>query len=216
MKLAIFGPTGGTGQRLVEAALAADHEVTAFARNPRKLTPRHNLTILQGDVFDAGRVEEAVAGKEAVISVLGGEPSNPLRPAQPQGPGSTGAENIIAAMEEHGVRRLVCQTAWGVGESEINADPGGTLFMKVLVPLFLKDDYADKEREERIVRTSEVEWVIVRPTILTNGNRTGRYRAGVDLSPGKRPWIPRSDVADFLLAQLTDDTFLYRTPAISH
>lgn len=88
--------------------------------------------------------------------------------------------------------------------------------MRVLVPPLLRDEYADKEAQEKIVRESDLEWIIVRPMILTNGLWTNDYRAGVDLKPGRRPYISRADVAHFLTEQLTDDTFLRRTPAIGY
>jgi putative NADH-flavin reductase len=221
MRLVIFGPTGGTGRRLVERAIAEGHDVTAFVRDPSRITARHErLDVVVGDAFDPESVREAVAGNETVISVLGSrQPSNPLhprRPGDPDGVASAGSANIIAAMKEHGVRRFVCQTAWGVGESR--QDPGfaGAFFMKVLVPPLLRDEYADKEAQEKLVRQSDLEWVIVRPMILTNGSWTNDYRAGVDLKPGLRPYISRADVADFLMRQLTDDTFVRNAPAIGN
>ena len=221
MRLVIFGPTGGTGRRLVERAIAEGHDVTAFVRDPSRITARHErLDVVAGDAFDPGRVRDAVASNEAVISVLGSrQPSNPLhprRPGDPDGVASAGSANIIAAMKEHGVRRFVCQTAWGVGESR--QDPGfaGAFFMKMLVPPLLRDEYADKEAQEKLVRQSDLEWVIVRPMILTNGSWTNDYRTGVDLKPGLRPYISRADVADFLMRQLTDDTFVRSTPAIGY
>ena len=221
MRLAIFGPTGGTGRRLVERAIAEGHEVSALVRKPSKLTARHErLRVVVGDAFDPASVREAVAGNEAVISVLGSRtPSNPLhprRPGDPNGVTSAGTENIVAAMKDHGLRRLVCQTAWGVGESKQDPDLAGAFFMKVLVPPLLRDEYADKEAQERIVRESDLEWVIVRPMILTNGPWTNDYRTDVDLKPGRRPYISRADVADFLMRQLTDDTFMHKTPAIGY
>jgi putative NADH-flavin reductase len=221
MRLVIFGATGGTGRRLVERAIAEGHEVTAFVRNSSRMTARHErLKVIVGDAFDTGQVWEAVAGNEAVISVLGSRtPSNPLRPhrpGDPHGPASAGTENIIAAMKEHGLRRFVCQTAWGVGESKEEPGLAGAFFMKVLVPPLLRDEYADKEAQERVVRESDLDWVIVRPMILTNGPWTNDYRAGEDLKPGRRPYISRADVADFLIRQLTDDTFVRRTPAIGY
>jgi len=221
MRLVIFGSTGGTGRRLVERAIAEGHEVTAFAKDPSRMPAHHQrLKVVVGDAFDAEKVREAVAGNEAVISVLGSrEASNPLRPrspGDPDGPASAGSGNIIAAMKEHGLRRLVCQTAWGVGESK--QDPGfaGAFFMKVLVPPLLRDEYADKEAQEEIVRESDLEWTIVRPMILTNGPWTNDYRVAIDLKPGRRPYISRADAADFLIRQLTDDTFVHNTPAIGY
>jgi putative NADH-flavin reductase len=221
MRLVIFGPTGGTGRRLVERAIAEGHEVTAFVRNPSRMSARHRrLRVVVGDASDAGKVREAVAGNEAVISVLGSrQPSNPLhprRPGDPHGPVSVGSANIIAAMKEHGLRRFVCQTAWGVGESK--QDPGfaGAFFMKVLVPPLLRDEYAEKEAQEKLLRKSDLDWIIVRPMILTNGPWTNDYRVGLDLKPGRRPYISRADVADFLMRLLTDDSFVHQTPAIGY
>jgi putative NADH-flavin reductase len=185
------------------------------------MTARHErLEVVVGDVFDPAAVEGTVAGREAVVSVLGSRrPSNPLHPrspGDPKGPGSVGSENIVAAMKAHGLKRFVCQTAWGVGDSKEEPAIAGYLFMMVIVPPLLRDEYADKEAQERIVRESGLEWVIVRPMILTNGPWTNDYRVSVDLKPGRRPYISRADVADFLVRQLTDDTFVHKTPAIGY
>ena len=221
MRVVIFGSTGGTGRRLVERAIAEGHEVTAFARNPSGVRARHRrLKVVAGDAFDPESVREAVAGNEAVISVLGSrQPSNPLyphRPGDPDGVASVGSENIVAAMKEQGLRRFVCQTAWGVGESRRNPGFAGAFFMKVLVPPLLRDEYADKEAQEEVVRESDLDWIIVRPMILTNGPWTNQYRAEVDLKPGRRPCISRADVAAFLMSQLTDNKFVRDAPAIGY
>ena len=205
----------------MERAIAEGHEVTVFVRDPSRMSARHErLRVVVGDAIEAEPVREAVAGNEAVISVLGARQlSNPLRPGSPgdpKGPASVGSANIVAAMKEHGLERFVCQTAWGVGESKEDAGFAGAFFMKVLVPPLLRDEYADKEAQERIVRQSELEWVIVRPMLLTNGPWTNGYRARADLKPGRRPYVSRADVADFLMRQLTDEAFVHKTPAIGY
>lgn len=88
--------------------------------------------------------------------------------------------------------------------------------MKLLVPSLLRDEYADKEAQEWIVRRSELEWIIVRPMLLTNGPWTDAYRARADLKPGRRPYVPRADVADSLMRQLSKDAFVRKTPAIGY
>jgi putative NADH-flavin reductase len=221
VRLTIFGATGGTGQRLLERTIAEGHEVTAFVRNTSRMKARHErLEVVVGDVFNPEAVKEAVANRDAVISVLGSRlPSNPLHPASPgdpKGPASVGSENIVAAMKEHGLKRLVCQTAWGVGESKEGAGFAGSFFMNVLVPPLLRDEYADKEAQETVIRASELEWVIVRPMLLTNGPWTNAYRAREDLKPGRRPYVSRADVADFLMRQLTDGAFVHKAPAIGY
>ncbi|MCW9035804.1 MAG: SDR family oxidoreductase [Rhodospirillales bacterium] len=77
MKVVIFGATGQCGQRLVKAALAKDHKVTAFVRNREKLlgqldskTPK-NVIILEGDVMDEAAVAAAIEGHDAVINASG-------------------------------------------------------------------------------------------------------------------------------------------------
>ena len=221
MRLAIFGPTGGTGRRLVERAIAEGHDVTAFVRNPSRMTARHErLHIVVGDAFDPRAVREAVAGNEAVICVLGSrQPSNPLHPRRPGDPNGVG----FGRFGEHhrrdeGARFAALRVPDGLGGGGEQARPGlaGAFFMNVLVPPLLRDEYADKEAQERIVAESDLDWIIVRPMILTNGPWTNDYRADVDLKPGRRPYISRADVADFLLKQLTDDTFVRKTPAIGY
>ncbi len=76
--------------------------------------------------------------------------------------------------------------------------------------------YADKEAQEKVVRASELELVVVRPMLLTNGTWTNDYRARADLKPGRRPYISQADAADFLMRQLADDAFVRKTPAIGY
>ncbi len=147
-------------------------------------------------------------GQEAVVSALGHRrffyPSRIL---------SEGTRNILRAMEGHGVRRFVCETSLGIGDSAWRMGLYYTLFtIPAILPLY----FWDKARQERIIADSDVEWVIVRPGVLTNGDKRGRVRHGH--SVGGFLWTPRisrADVADFMLNQLESDAYLRAAPGVA-
>ena len=113
MKVLVIGATGGTGRALVEQGLARGHDVTAFVRNPAGLPVQHQrLVVARGDVLDPASVEAAVRGQDAVLCALGHK-----RWFYPNRILSDGTRNLIGAMESQGVRRLVCETALGIGDT---------------------------------------------------------------------------------------------------
>ncbi len=209
MKLLIFGATGGTGLELVKQALAEGHEVTAFARTPSKLAIQHpKLRVAQGDILDAASIEKAMEGQDAVLSTLGGKTTKQNTTM------SDGTKNIIRAMEKFGVRTFICETAWGVGDSRPYS---GFIYGKIMIPFFLKHPYADKEIQERYIRESGLDWVIVRPTRLTNGAKTGKYHVVTDYSQANiKGTISRADVAEFMLEQLLSKSHLRKTVGVSY
>lgn len=212
MKLLVFGATGGTGRRIVEQALAQGHAVTALVRNPAKLDIQHaNLAVAAGDVMDPASVERVMPGHDAVLSALGA-------PAARSGTiRSEGTRNIVAAMENCGVRRFVCQTSLGYGDSRQVLDRTPFSFKYIVVPLFLRKAFADHALQEEAIRQSGLEWIIVRPGNLTDGERTGVYRHGFSASDRTvKVSVSRADVADFMLKQLSDDTYLRQTPGVSY
>jgi putative NADH-flavin reductase len=209
MKLLIFGSTGSIGRQVVEQALEQGYTVTAFARDPAKLDIKHaHLKVAQGDVMDLASVEKAVQGQDAVLCVLGsgGKRKGTIR--------SEGTRQIIRAMEKAGIQRFICQTTLGAGDS------WGSLnfFWKyIMFGTLLQDVFADHERQESYVKQSHLDWTIVRPGAFVDGNRTGKYRHGF---PGtdktSKLKISRADVADFILKQLADDSYLHKTPSVSY
>lgn len=209
MKIIIFGSTGGTGRELVRQAVDLGHDVTAFAREPAKLDDiaPANLQKIQGDVLDQDAVVSGIQGKDAVLCAIGaGAGRTSLR--------EDGTRNIVCGMEEAGVRRLICQSTMGIGESRANL---GLLTRYLIVPVFLRHAFADHERQEAVIKDSSLDWIIVHPPHLNDGPRTGRYRHGFPTTDksiqGK---VSRADVADFMLKQLTDDTYLRQTPGVSY
>ncbi len=209
MYLLIFGPTGGTGQQLVKQALEQGHRVKAFARTPEKLRIQHpNLTVIKGDVMDFDAVYKAARGPEAALSALGTRKLTKSRIL------SDGTSNIIRAMRLQIGRRFVCESSLGVGDSR---DQMPWYFKYIAEPIFLRNIFTDKMDQEALIRVSGLDWVIVRPAILTNGPRTGVYRHGFGVDDRTIACrISRADVADFMLKQLTDDTYLRQTVGISY
>ena len=209
MKLLIFGSTGGTGRELVKQALDQGHSVMAYARNPDKIgnIQHSSLKIIYGDVLDPDAVEGAVAGQEAVFITIGaGAKRTTLR--------EEGTRNIVEAMQGTGVKRLICQSSLGVGDSRANL-PFFTKY--IIVAVFLRHAFADHERQEAVVRQSSLDWTIVRPPHLKDGPRTEVYRHGFPTTDTRiKGWISRADVADFMLKQLVDDKYLHQTPGVSY
>jgi len=201
-RVLIIGATGGTGRQLLAQALEQGRMVTALVRNPEKLTVTHpHLIVTRGDVLDYGTVEKAVQGQDAVICALGHR-----RYFHPTRILSDGTRNILAAMEAHGVRRFVCETSLGIGDS---AGRLGLYYTFFVIPVILPFYFWDKTRQERAIASSKAEWVIVRPGVLTNGARRGAVRHGRSvggLLASVR--ISRADVAHFMLQQLADDAYL--------
>jgi len=209
MKLVIFGATGTIGEKVVGQALEQGHAVTAFARTPAKLSSQHpNLTLFQGDVMNLSSVEQAIHGQDAVVCVLGSGKSlkSTVR--------AEGTQQIIKAMEQTGVRRLICQSTLGAGDSWGNLD---FYWKYVMFGFILRKVFADHQLQECYVKQSHLDWTIVRPSAFVDGPRTGSYRHGF---PGDDKTstlkISRADVADFLLKQLTTDTYLGKTPSLSY
>lgn len=207
-RVLIVGAAGGTGRQLVAQALERGMMVTALVRDPSRLTITHpQLTVVRGDVLDGGSVEAAMRGQDAVLSALGHKryfPPNRIL--------SDGTRNILRAMEAHGVSRFVCETSLGVGDS---AGRLGVYYTFFTIPVILPFYYWDKTRQERVIASSPVEWVIVRPGLLNNGAKRGRYRHGRGV--GSFLWtvrISRADVADFMLNQLESDTYLRAAPGV--
>lgn len=209
MKLVIFGATGSVGCQVVKQALEQRHIVTAFARNPAKLTIQHpNLRFFQGDVLDLSAVEQAIQGQDAVVCTLGSgqKLTGTVR--------SEGTRHIIQAMQRSGVRRLICQTTLGTGDSWSSLN---FYWKYIMFGLILRNVFVDHERQEQDVKQSGLDWTIVRPGAFIEGDRTGQYRHGF---PGTDKTstltISRADVADFILMQLGDRSYLHQTPSLSY
>jgi putative NADH-flavin reductase len=207
MRLFILGATGGIGRELVDQALERRHRVTAFVRSPQKLgSPREGLTVIPGNLLDADAVAAALAGHDIVLSAMG-----------PPGPGRTtitsdSARTTVAAMKSTGVRRLLI-----VGAAVLFDDAG--FLARVLRKTLLRNVANDSAEMERIVKSSQLDWTIVRPPRLTNGPRTKRYGVAEDHLPpgaGGAATVSRADVAHFMLDEIELPTHVRRVVGIAY
>jgi putative NADH-flavin reductase len=199
MRIAVFGATGGTGQELLRQALAAGHQVVALARRPEAVAAQdERLRVVEGDVLRPEDVASAVAGADAVISALGIGMHRHATTVY-----SAGTGNVIDAMKTAGVRRLLC-----VSTSSLELPPPRRITefaVSRMLHAILAAPYSDMALMERAVRTSGLDWTLVRAARLTNAAPTGRYRTMVDEKlPGC--WsISRADLAGYLLDRVTDE-----------
>jgi putative NADH-flavin reductase len=210
MKMVVFGATGPTGREVVKQALDLGREVTAFARNPSSIdTGRVGLRVVRGDVMDLETVFAALEGQDAVVSVLGSHSR--------KGPVlvySAGMANILAAMAAHGVRRIACVSAGGMGNPR---DPNlPWVYRKLVLGGFMKAIYADMERMEALVKGSDTEWTIVRPAGLVDEppGEPCRVEEGTSLKGGSR--IARADMAAFLLKAVRSPEYVRKAVAIAY
>lgn len=216
MKVLVVGATGGSGRATVEELLSAGHEVTAFARRPDALPVTSELLkIFQGDVMKPGDVERAVHGQDAVIVTLGitenallvrmrGSARTPLDVR------SAGTRNVIAAMRKHGVRKLVVQTTYGVGETRGRLP----LTWKLIFSLLLKPQIADTELQERAVRESGLDWVLAQPVSLTDGVNEGTPFASPE-GDARVMKVSRRSVGRFLVEAAESAKYIGRSVALS-
>lgn len=208
MKILILGATGGTGRRAASEAISDGHSVVALVRSKARASDLPGVELVEGDARDEPPLARALKGCDGVMSFLG----TPMSPFREVSLLSTATQALVNVMTSQGVNRLVCVTGLGAGDSRGH---GGFVFDKLILPLLLRKVYEDKNRQENIVRASKLDWVLVRPTVLNDKPAKGSVRAQTNLSKIHGGTISRTDVARFVVEQLTDDTWLHKTPLIT-
>jgi uncharacterized protein YbjT (DUF2867 family) len=207
-KILVLGATGPTGRHIVSQAVSRGYDVTILVRSPEKATDMNGAKIVVGDARDERVLRQAVMGRDAVISALG-TPASPFREVTLL---STATRALVNTMKAEHVSRLITITGMGAGDS---AGHGGFLFDKLIFPLLLRKVYADKNRQEAIIKGSDLNWTIVRPSILNNKPRHDTIQTLTDLSQFRGGSISRENVATFLLDQVTTDLWLHKLPLIT-
>lgn len=211
-RVLIIGASGGIGLHAVQLALQAGHQVRALARTAEQINIEHPaLEARSADATNAEAVRAALDDVDAVIHVVGVAPSL-RRMCTPIDVFSKTTSVLVPEMARAGVRRLVAVTGFGAGESR------RALSTPERIPhrLFLGTAYDDKDRQEAIIRESDLDWLIVRPTILTNGRGRGRYKVLTSADTWRNGLIARRDVADFLVREAMSPTHSRVAPVLAY
>jgi putative NADH-flavin reductase len=211
MRIVVFGANGLTGRLLTEQALAAGHEVTAVTRRPADFPITHpRLSVVEADVYDAQAVDRAAEGADVVLSTLGVPFAR-----KPINVYSDGVRNIAAAMSRQGIKRLAVVSS-SATEPHHHAD-GGFVLNRILQPLVTatigKTTYADMRQMEQLIRETDLEWTIMRPSGLFDATEVTRYELHEDQAPGV--FTSRADLAASLLEQASDVRFVRKAVAVT-
>ena len=206
MRIALFGGTGRVGSELLRQTLEAGHEVRALVRSPGKLESRPaELTVVQGDAMDAAAVRATIGDCEAVVSALGangGDAADTRR---------SGTANILAAMRDRGIRRLVVVGGFHV---HVAGDPGN-VGQRLIVPILrmTKNLVEDTTGMGELVLRSDLDWTFVRIPRVVGGQATRAPRSGIlKLGPWSR--VTRGDAAGFALRCLDDGAHVREAPMV--
>ena len=195
----------------MKAALLAGHSVRTLARSAASIPIQDaGLEKVSGDALDSDTIRNALKDVDVVVQTLGVDIS-PRAIFQPTTLFSQSTRILVDAMKEAGVKRLIAVTGLGAGDSRGH---GGFLYDAVVFPLLLKRVYDDKDVQEWIIKSSDLDWTIVRPGLLTNSPATGQYRALTAPIDWQFGTISRADVADFLVRQIDDRALIGSTPLL--
>jgi putative NADH-flavin reductase len=208
MRVLIIGASKGIGLETTRQALEAGHHVRALARSATAMTLSDpNLEKADGDALKPEDVEGAMADVHVVIQTLGVGLGDLWRPIHLF---SDATRVMVAAMEAKGVKRLIAVTGFGAGDSGARI---GAL-QRVPFQIVFGRAYADKSVQEQLIKDSDLDWTIARPGVLTQGARTGRYKILSEPSQWRNGIIARADVAQFLVRQIEDRTYVRQAPVL--
>jgi len=207
-RILIIGASSGIGLETTRLALTHGYSVRAFSRSANTISiidPA--LELFDGDATVIDDLEKAVTDVDVVIQTLGVRVNELFRPIHLF---SSSTRALIPVMQNKGVKRLICLTGFGAGDS----NSAVSCFERVPFNLLLGRAYDDKSRQEELITRSNLIWTIARPGILTNGPRTGRYKVIREHSKWRNGLISRTDVADFLINQISDSSCIRLAPVL--
>jgi putative NADH-flavin reductase len=208
MRVLIIGASKGIGLETTRQALDAGHDVRALARSATAIAISNpSLEKMRGNALKTEDVEAALVGMGVVIQTLGVGLGELFRPVHLF---SDATRVLIAAMKRQDIKRLICVTGFGAGDSRASI----SCLQRLPFQIVFGRAYDDKSLQEQLIKESELDWTIARPGVLTSGPRTGQYQILSEASQWRNGIISRADVAEFLVRQIGDQTYLHKAPVL--
>ncbi|MDX8355205.1 NAD(P)-binding oxidoreductase [Cognatiyoonia sp. IB215182] len=204
-KVLVIGATGKIGRLALTALAAEGHKVTAFGRSADRIAPFDGLRVKKGDVTSASDLDAAMRGHDTVILTFGA-PLNRQTILHGTDVCEVGTRNVVAAMKNACVPRLIAMTSIGAGSS---AGQGRWPFRNFIAPVILRNILRDRTAQEEVVIGSDLpEWAIVRPAELTDGVAQESLREFTVFDDGPGPTVvSRASVAGYLAKLVTDKRY---------
>ncbi len=208
MRVLIIGASKGIGLETTRQALDAGHDVRALARSATAIAISNpSLEKMRGNALKTEDVEAALVGMGVVIQTLGVGLGELFRPVHLF---SDATRVLIAAMKRQDIKRLICVTGFGAGDSRASI----SCLQRLPFQIVFGRAYDDKSLQEQLIKESELDWTIARPGVLTSGPRTGHYQILSEASQWRNGIISRADVAEFLVRQIGDQTYIHKAPVL--
>lgn len=214
MKILLLGATGRTGKLVLEEALSAKHTIHCIVRK-LPIQQHSGVTYFQGSPDDDAVLQQAIQGCDAIISVLNISRTSDFPWAKLRTPKTFLSDvmtNIIPMAQENNIERIIICSAWGVSETR-NHIP--TWFKWFIDNSNVSVAYTDHERQENLLRQSELKWTIVRPAGLINTRRNQHVIESHGNHPIPRLTISRLTVARYMVDALLSDKLIGKAPVIS-
>ncbi len=209
MKIAILGSTGFVGNVLLEKALEKGYQVKTLVRNPEKLGMyKERVEFIQGDVFQTDKLEETVRGTDVVFSTVPpeGNTKEPEKYAKVM-------EDVVAVLERHAIKRFI-HIGGAAHDGGVNENwTLGRRFLRVFLNLVWKPGLVAKQLEWDVLKKSHIDWTLVRPPRITKGEPTGNLLA--DEKNLARIQVNVEDLANFMLEQMTSETWIKKAPLVA-
>ncbi|WP_042859004.1 NAD(P)-dependent oxidoreductase [Dickeya sp. NCPPB 3274] len=209
MKITLFGATGKTGRYLIDEGLKRGMDMTVFAR-PGSPFDNANVRVVRGELTDRNRLREAISGSDAVLSALG--PTSLKHPKNL--PITTAMNAITSVMKQEGVKRLIAVSTGTAPDPEDRFDPK-IRYPALLIRFVMPSSFQDIIRLANAIRTSELDWTMVRVAFLKNSPASNRLHVGLYGRSTHTLTVSRQDVAIFMFDQLSSTEFVNKAPGIS-